>query len=80
MVIAGHIITLFPDRKYDLTEDSHKMVNIATYESLLCCIFPFCILYLTLLSEENRKRTQAIQQMARAAGLSADYALALGDP
>ncbi|CUP26738.1 Uncharacterised protein [Segatella copri] len=40
---------LFPDRKYDLTEDSHKMVNIATYESLLCCIFPFCILYLTLL-------------------------------
>ena len=28
-------------------------------------------------TEENRKRTQAIQQMARAAGLSADYALAL---
>lgn len=28
-------------------------------------------------TEENRNRTQAIQQMARAAGLSADYALAL---
>ena len=28
-------------------------------------------------TEENRKRTQAIQQLARAAGLSSDYALAL---
>lgn len=30
------------------------MVNIATYGSLLCCIFPFCILYLTLCIKNSK--------------------------
>ena len=40
---------LFPDRKYDLTEDSHKMVNIATLWESFVLYISFCILYLTLL-------------------------------